>query len=105
MTAIEVVVTWTSNFTETQISSRTGSTKTRTKVDIACGIRTATNALRKKAGKHRLENNTWNCFPFKIIKKYIHHRMNVVDTSIRDNLRSNIYEILQNREKYAVWLK
>jgi hypothetical protein len=48
-------------------------------------IRTATNAPGKKAGKHRLENNTRNCFPFKVIKNYNHHCMNVIDTSIRDN--------------------
>jgi hypothetical protein len=32
-----------------------------------------------------LENNTWNCFPFKVIKNYNHHRMNVIDTPIKDN--------------------
>jgi hypothetical protein len=67
-------------------------------VDIACGISTATNGPGKKAGEHRLENNTWNCFPFDVIKNYNHHRMNVIDTSIRDNPRGNIYGILQNKE-------
>jgi hypothetical protein len=65
---------------------RTGSTETRIKVDIAYGIRTATNALGKKAGKHRLENNTWKCFLFKVIKNYNHHCMNVIDTAIYTKL-------------------
>jgi hypothetical protein len=73
-------------------------------VDIACGIRTATNAPGKNAGKHRLENNTWNCFPFKVIKNYNHHSMKVIDTSIRI-IPGAIYTKFFRTRKNTQWLK